>query len=286
MTKPNLVISVGDYHSGSTTALAIPFVLADGQTITPSRYQVWLKTKHDEFVARCKQEAQGHFVTLLIGGDMIDGVAHHGTSQTVGTTADQRDMAVELTRPLWGMADRLYALRGTDAHVGSNGEEDSTVAGAVGAQAGHYWQLDIGGRLIDWAHHCKLGQREWTIDNPLITLAETVEFSALRRKRRVPDLVLRHHVHRGRHVRASGGMQVVTCPCWQLPTSWLRALDPRAWPDIGGVLYHPADNRAEVLRYELPDDPIVRIDETHRINQGAVRGGPRPRASRPPRKTG
>ncbi len=274
MTKPHLVISAGDYHAGGTTALAIPFTTSDGQPISTSRYQRWLKTQHDLFVARCKQEAAGHFVTLLIGGDLVDGVAHHGTTQTVGTEADQRDMAIEILSPLRALADQMRAIPGTDSHTGSNGAEDRVIAKTMGAKLKHHWQIDIGGRLIDWAHHVRLGMREWTIDGPLYTLAESVEFSSLRRRERVPDLVLRHHAHRGRHIIATNGMHVVVCPCWQLPTSWLHALDPRAWPDFGGVLYWPGENRAEVVRYNMPSDPVERItnvDKTRKPQQKSVR---------------
>ncbi len=259
MTKPNLVIAVGDLHAGGTTAIAIPFTLADGQTVNTSPYQDWLKTQFDALVETAKQEAVGHWVTVLEGADRADGVGHHGTTQTVGTRRDQRNMAKAILRDLVSMADRAYALLGTDSHVGSNGEEDQDIADKLDMEARTRWRLNIGGKLINWAHHATLGGREWTIDNPLLTLAQTIEIQSLKRKQPVPDLILRHHVHRGRSIRATNGIRVVTCPCWQFPTSWLLAKDTEAWPDIGGVLYWPEQDRVEVIKYQLPDDPIVQV---------------------------
>src|SRR3990167_11136580 len=127
MPKPNLVIAVGDFHAGGTTAIAIPFPLADGQPVNPSLYQNWLKAQFDALVETSKREAVGHWVTVLEGADRVDGVGHHGTTQTVGTRKNQRDMAKEILRPLVSIADRAYALLGTDSHVGSNGEEDADI---------------------------------------------------------------------------------------------------------------------------------------------------------------
>ena len=259
MTKPNLVIAVGDLHAGGTTAIAIPFTLADGQPVNPSLYQSWLKTQFDALVETAKREAVGHWVTVLEGADRVDGVGHHGTTQTVGTRKNQRDMAKEILRPLISMADRAYALLGTDSHVGSNGEEDADIADKLDIEARTRWRLNIGGKVINWAHHATLGQRPWTIDNPLLVMAESVENICLKKKQPIPNLILRHHVHRGRNIVATNGIRVVTCPCWQLPTSWLLAKDPMAWPDIGGVLYWPEQDRVEVIKYELPEDPIVQV---------------------------
>lgn len=259
MSKPNLVIAVGDLHAGGTTAIAIPFLTADKQLVHPSPYQDWLKSKFDALIERAKQEAVGHWVTVLEGADRVDGVGHHGTTQTVGTRRDQRNMAKEILRPLVSMADRAYALLGTDSHVGSNGEEDQDIADKLDMEARARWRLNIGGKVINWAHQGVLGQREWTLDNPLLTLAQSVEIQSLKRKQPVPDLILRHHVHRGRSIVATNGIRVVTCPCWQFPTSWLLAKYTEAWPDIGGMLYWPEQDRVEIIRYELPDDPIVQV---------------------------
>ena len=155
MTKPNLVVAVGDFHSGGTTAIAIPFLTADKQPVNPSPYQNWLKECWDSLLERAKKEAIGHNVTLLEGADRVDGVGHHGTTQTLGTKKNQRDMAKEILRPMVNLADQAYALLGTDSHVGSNGEEDQDIADKLDMEARSSWRLNIGGWLFDWKHHVR-----------------------------------------------------------------------------------------------------------------------------------
>lgn len=133
MPKPKpvrtaLAVFVGDLHCGGDTGLAFPGFKIPSKQARPysaSTDQQWLYSCWQDFNKQIKSRATGHRLFVGFGGDMIDGVAHHGTTQTSGTYSDQVLMAAELVKPLVSMADDALGITGTAAHVGDVGENDA-----------------------------------------------------------------------------------------------------------------------------------------------------------------
>jgi len=250
---PKLVGIIGDVHAGSKTAASKRMVLDDGDEHVPSLHQEWLLDNFNTLVEQMKREALGHDFVLLLGGDLVDGTQHHGSTQTFGTPQDQINLAVDLLMPLMNIASKAYALRGTDAHVGQSGDLDRAVASKLGIPASNIdfrHLLDFDGALLDWAHHVGAGRRPGTRGNSLKALMSDIYFTCLETKQRVPDLIVRHHVHQYDDVSDHRrGMRAITCPAWQLHTTHTRRLSPHGIPSTGGVMWWPDRMKVQAVEF-------------------------------------
>lgn len=263
MPKPILGVFIADLQSGSKTAVAKPIVLDDGDTYTPSLHQDWLYNCLQSALKRVQIYAKGHDVHMKFGGDMVDGVAHHGSSQTFGTTKDQRALAVDLCMPFVNMAARMDGLRGTDAHTGASGDGDRAVYRELGIPDKniHYRaRQQYGNHILDWAHHTGAGRKPNTRGNGLKALINEVYFQNLECGEPIPSLIVSHHVHLYDDVSDHRkGIRAVNCPGWQLNTAFTRKIGPRGLASIGLLLWWPETMRVLPLLYKPKEDPIERV---------------------------
>lgn len=234
----------------------VPFQDHDGVRYSPSRVQSALLKFWRSVLADVKDHAKGHDLIVCLGGDLVDGVGHHGTTQTIGDVNDQKALAVQLLLPLVSASKMAYALLGTDAHVGPSGQEDASVAKELGIRTAYRWRLDYGGKLLDWAHHTGLGRLPWTRESVLVRLGNKTIIECLERGQRVPDLILRHHVHAYARVHVKG-TDVVTVPGWQAATSYTRKIAPADLLTVGVVLWYPVTGEILPVLRAWPDDPIT-----------------------------
>jgi hypothetical protein len=118
--KPALCVFCGDTHTGSDTGLAPAryWMESKSRYYGLSRTQSWLSKCFGEFILLVNEYRATHEILVFFGGDMVDGVQHHGSIQTIGTRKEQIEMAVEATRPLWSIAEEVFVCYGTAAHVG------------------------------------------------------------------------------------------------------------------------------------------------------------------------
>lgn len=251
--KPYIGVFVGDLHVGGDTALCkpgFPVGSKDKRPYQPSANQQWLFEQWQNFYNTIKQRCKGHLVFVGLGGDLVDGVQHHDTTQTWGNHDDQRAMAIDLLKPLVGLADHAYGLLGTAAHVGDQGDEDAAIYTALHVDYDHRWQLNIGGRVLWWAHHgLPVGTREHTLENGAIAMLRDIEARCYREGIAKPSAIIAHDRHRAFEPVTLRGMSSAVCPCWQLSTHY-----GHKWPfrdvNIGGLIWDTAANKIEVIRYE------------------------------------
>jgi hypothetical protein len=227
----------------------LPWEDDDGVQYRPSKLQQWINSKRDKCLYIIKMHARTHKICLMRGGDSIQG-DNKKSGQFVGTTEQQCWGAIDWNMPFVNLADRNEALIGTEFHVGLNGKSDRFIAKELGARIYNYRRLEVGGRIIDWAHKCQMGNLDWTECNSFLRVAKEMEYRCLRNKQPLPDLMMSHHVHRARCVVAPNGITVATGACWQLPTMNLYQSNPRSvYPDIGMVLYWTRENRIEPITW-------------------------------------
>ena len=258
MGREPVHIFLGDLHAGSKLAPLVPFTDADGVNYAPSKLQAYLLTLWRDCLSDVKSAARGCDVVLHLGGDLVDGVAHHGTTQTVLDHNGQRDLAVELLRPWVNLSAAAYGLLGTDAHVRDNGQDDASVCKELGVPAKGYWRIECEGLLLDWAHHAS-GAR-LRLEASLLRLADNIQREARRREppERVPDLIVRHHVHRYARARFDT-TEAVTVPGWQAQTSFTRRHDPAGLLSVGVVAWWPKRREIRPFVYDHPAEPIVKV---------------------------
>jgi len=223
----------------------------------PQQHQLW-NIFESLFIPELQKYAKGYRLILALGGDLVDGVMERSKFHW-GTRKEQRDDCISLLQGIVSQADALITLKGTEAHAGENGEEDQTVAEALGAQVCDWREMiPIGDRSVDWTHHgINVSQSGWTEENGMLSVARRVEYEALRRGLKKPDVIISHHAHHSPEPIYLKGMWVGVCPCWQLVTPYSAKVASRTNPDIGALFYDPQDNTLKRVTYAIEKDPFT-----------------------------
>lgn len=262
MTRPAVHVFLGDLHAGSKLAPLTALTDADGVNYAPSKVQAVLHGFLVTALAEVKQLARKHDIVLMLGGDLVDGVAHHGTTQTILDHNGQRALAVSLLLPWVNLASRAYGLLGTDAHVGDNGQADTSVCKELGVPAQHHWRLESAGRVLDWAHH--IAGNRYALEGAAVNLVRRVRKAYLNRGERAPDLMVRHHVHLYMRTHAEG-TDIATAPGWQAQTSFTYRHDPTSLLTVGMILWWPGRNEIKPLLWDFPAEPVQKVSLARQV---------------------
>jgi hypothetical protein len=242
---------VSDTHIGGNTALSLHewncdtgLINTDG-TPMMQKYQA---TIAQDWIYECWLDYWAHVKTLagkknrivvIHLGDVIDG-DHRNNNQAMPNISDQKNMAVEILKPVSNMADSFYVFRGTQWHTGAIAGDETMVAQELGATS--LWEaiVDVDGVLMDCAHHGRAGSRLW------YSLAGGIAIDAISDAvtdvpaRQIPRYVFRGHMHR---IDDSGekipGTRALTLPSWQLKTEFGHQVGAGRRTDIGGVIVLP-----------------------------------------------
>lgn len=252
-----LVVVLGDIHACGTTAAMVPWKGKDGEYHPLSKAQKWILKKRDEFFEVIQKERVGKKVALFLGGDMIQGT-NKKECQYVGTVLEQVENCLLWLEPFTNISNRIEAVTGTEFHTGDNGDSDHYIAHRLGAKIENYRRLEIGGRVIDWTHHTRMGTYDTLCETSgMLTEASKMEYRCFKNGEALPHLILSHHVHRSRVVVADNGITVAVAPCWQLPTRLDFNKSPRhAYHDIGGLLYFTKENRLQKVCWTPSMPPV------------------------------
>lgn len=262
MSERTVVLGVcSDIHAGSTLGMCPRegVHLDDGGSYTPSPEQIWLADHwdaawlHVEQVAERASKSGPVDFGLVVNGDATDG-NHHGTVQILsGAEGAHIKCATECLRtPLKLNPKWVWVVRGTEAHVGKSGglEEGMAVAmsreGApiqrdvnTGSWSSWYVMLDINGKLLDFAHHGRMGQRAHTRAGYAKHYAHDIWTERKLRGERAPDLAVRSHFHTyedtGPRHPTRPTTRLVQMPAWQLKTAFGWRVAVESLSDIGLV---------------------------------------------------
>lgn len=245
---------VSDIHAGSTVALCPDEIaLDDGGSYRASLAQRWLWQCWRDYWERVEAVRAAHpgaSLYQVFNGDAVDG-NHHGTTQILsGNPVAQAAVVNAAMRvPLSLSPDRLFFIRGTEAHVGASGNAEERIAdglrrdkrpveGDPETGTASWWHLraEIEGVRLDIAHHGRTGQREHTRASAAVLHAHDVFLSHAKRKEPAPDLCLRAHYHRFNDSYDACPTRVVTTGAWQLKTSYVHKVAADTMADIGGVI--------------------------------------------------
>ena len=256
--RRDILAVIADTHICSTVGLCPPRVnLDDGGTYQPSRGQQWLGQCWGDYwqeVMRHKPSGGGRRWCVHLG-DVVEG-DHHGTTQIVtANPRTQLEMAVEIMEPVRQWADRLFCVRGTEAHSGPSASTEEVIADDLGCErdellgTASWWHLplEISGVTFDFAHHPpSMPGREWTRGNAAMTLASVVIAEYARTGDPPPQFALRGHAHLFADSGETYQTRGVLCPAWQLATGYGNRRRPGQLAHIGGLLFVVEDGRAHM----------------------------------------
>jgi hypothetical protein len=263
-----VVIAVtSDQHCGSTVALCPPRIeLDDGGAYEASKAQRWLWQNWLAFwkqveKVRAREKAK---LYQVFNGDMTDG-NHHGTTQILSGNSSVQGMVVNecMKIPLGLDPDRMWFIRGTEAHVGKSAEGEEKIADGLrrnknpivgdrdsGTSSHWHARLEIDGVRLDFAHHGRMGQRPWTKINVVANLAAEIFYEHSARGEPYPHLAVRSHHHRFADTGSAHPTRVIQTPAWQLHTAFIHRIAPDSLADVGGVIIVIKDGRYTV-------DPVL-----------------------------
>ena len=295
---PRSLVVIGDTHAGDYFGLfpvgaRLTLEEGSGYEPTPLQRKMWAHWRQfcDDWIPWA---TKGEPFILAHIGDALDGVHHGSVTQFTHNLKDQRRVAEALLAPLVARAAVYYHIRGTEAHVGKSGQEEETLAEALGAKPDstrHFarWELwlELAGHLGHLTHH--IGTTSSSAYESTAVYKELVEsfVEAGRWGDRPPQFIVRGHRHRHFETRIHGehgsALAIVT-PGWQLKTPYTYRIAGarQAQPQLGGIVVRAGDNilyaDSKVWRIERPRTEVFRRAPSSRRRCGSSRC-PRPPAT-------
>ena len=248
-----LLVVVSDLHINSTSGLCTPsFKLDNGVSYSASEQQRWLYQEWNKFWFQvgmlAHENDQESNVVTVINGDLVD-LNRYSPNELVSLNrADVVRMATETLEPLIENSHKIVIIRGTEAHVGNQGELEELVARSMPKEKiikdnntglRSFWrlQLEIEEVLFDFAHVGQIGGRTWTRNNPLNGLASEIALNCLKYELPMPKYVIRSHFHQYAESSFDFPIKVIQTPCWQLNNSYVYKIGIATPPSIGALVF-------------------------------------------------
>ena len=277
MSRTVVLAIASDVHAGSTVALCPPRIaLDDGGAYEASKAQRWLWQSWESFWERVKEVRAEHKADLytVFNGDLVEG-DHHGTTQILSgnPNAQAAVLNAAMAIPLAMKPERIFVVRGTEAHVGKSGSAEERIADGLrrdkrpvegdpetGTASWWHWRGEIHNTLIDVAHHGRTGQREHTRASAAALHAHDIFLAHAKNGERHPDLCLRAHYHKFNDSHDACPTRVVTSGAWQLATAHVHKVVADSVADIGGVIVVITERgyHVEKVQYKASRGPIWR----------------------------
>lgn len=234
-----LLAVVSDLHVGGSTSICpkkIP--LEDGGEYVPAPIQNWMRDRWTDFWNLVSPyKTRGWNVVVVVAGEAIEN-AHHRTPQLAAQSPETMvDAALNLLARPRNLAHEMLFVRGTEAHSGLGGHIDVQVARelggkidtATGTRAAYQWVIDIGGVIVDIAHHVGGGIHPARLELQKVVM----DYDA--RRQPAPDLIVRGHIHRPEIQWLNNRCSVVT-PAWQGKTAYAHKITRNLSGSVGGLL--------------------------------------------------
>lgn len=268
--RPVVIAVVSDLHCGSTVALCPPSIrLDDGGEYVASKAQLWVWRNWLDFWQKVDTQRTSKRADLyiVVNGDATEGSHHHTTQILSGNPTAQAAVVDACLRvPLALKPDRIWFIRGTEAHVGPSGAYEERIANGlkkdgypvvVSEGTASHWhaKLDVQGVRFDFAHHGRVGTRPWTKPNVTANLAAEIFMDHARHGIPHPHLAVRSHMHQLVDTYDMHPVRVIQTPAWQLATSFIHRIAPGKLADVGGIIATVDDGQLSVEKLIYHPDP-------------------------------
>ncbi len=168
-------------------------------------------------------------VYVVVDGDAVCVNGHDPAGLISINEATARTLTVAALKPLTDIADRVFIVRGTEAHAGPHCSSEESIAEKIGAEpdteAGtvSWWWLPlrVNGALLDIAHHPRVrGFLPWTQQAAASRESAFIASKRAGQGREVPAVAFRGHVHYAADSGTISVPRVLFCPAWQLTTAF------------------------------------------------------------------
>lgn len=256
MKKPRPVVLavVSDLHAGSSVALCPEVVpLDDGGEYRASKPQAWLWSCWLDYWQRVRavRSEYGADLYVIFNGDLVDG-DHHNTSQLLSRNPNAQASVLNsaMRVALDEKPDRLFIVRGTEAHVGHSASAEERIADGLrrdkrpiqgdpetGTASWWHLRMEVQGIRLDVTHHGRTGMREHTRGSAAVLHAHDILLAHVKDGHAPPHLCLRGHYHKFNDSHdAAKVTRVITTGAWQLKTGYVHKVAADSLADIGGLI--------------------------------------------------
>lgn len=266
MTKSTLVVLIGDTHIGSMSSPwpSVPTPIGNLQRVVQGN-EVQEAMFHClmEFIANAQLAAESDTVDKVITvmmGDMIEMDAKKRTDALMSTSlVHLATFSADMLQSLAELSDKVFVLRGTEAHTGTDGQADQALAmvlherlgdrvvkdAAGGDYAWRHLKLNIDGVRCDFAHHpIGGGMRPWTRRNGINALVASEAMYALENGEVQPDVIIRGHRHFADTTSLYARPFGIQTPTFQWGNEYSDRLGLyNGHPSIGGGLLYCQDGK-------------------------------------------
>jgi len=240
----------GDLHVNSLVGLCPPVFRRERGSAhlqSPAQKASWECWVKDWAHVRTMKEQTGAKVYAVFPGDMVDVNVRNKAGLITHKESDILQAAVDVLAPAREVADKLFIVRGTAAHTGLQGWMEDQIGTLIGAEEDSetysraWWNLPllVEGVLFDVGHHPHTyGMRPWTKQSALARESAIILHEAATKGFRIPDVVVRAHVHYYGDSGDGTRPRVFFAPPWQWTTSFGFRLGVGADVEpVGGLLF-------------------------------------------------
>lgn len=263
------IIYFSDLHINSTVALAHPIVVNDegGEHRFSEEQRKLFHAFSDVLEKMSERKRSDRPMYAVLNGDLVENnkrptfqVITHNPTKIV-------NHAIKVLEPVFSIADYVFVVRGTEAHVGESANLEEMIAQnfdntVPSKYANSWWHLrsDFGGAKFDIAHHATMGRLPWTEKNAANKIASIVRSRYAEMKEKEPNIAVRSHVHRYSDSGDNfGSLKAFTTPCWSLFTSYsYRISFENVPPDIGSIFMSVEEGQVQdqLWKYEFERDEV------------------------------
>jgi hypothetical protein len=179
---------------------------------------------------------------LVFNGDLIQAVRPPWGGLLIAPNCDdQAKCAVELLKPIVQRTKETYFNSGTNYHNIDVGDYEQQIAEALGAEYGDHWDLEVEGKVLNFAH----GHMGGFVYRGGMIERETFFGALASEMGQVPkaDCIVRSHIHFYIEYRSDNRVGYFT-PGWQLPDAYqsTRAASYyKSMPCLGAFLLEITD---------------------------------------------
>lgn len=251
-----------DTHPGSTMGLCPPeFERAKNLgTYYANSFQLFSWSKWMEYwdeVERLKKVYPNATVYSISNGDAADDNSHETWERVSHNPYDIKKISVKVYERSKEIADHLFFIQGTSAHVGQLGYLEMFLAEELGAEPDYqensmvwsYLRADMGGALVEAYHHPQTVGRMPHTENSAASRQSMIVFNRCHEcGDEVPDLCFYSHVHYFADSGIAKKPRVIYTPSWQLPYDYIHRIGKGQFPPaIGGIIALVGEERPRVI---------------------------------------
>jgi hypothetical protein len=237
-----------DPHPNHKLGLNPPNVLLDeGDSWAACSIQRMLHATWMDILETVAKEKRGETIGIM-NGDYADIDDKQRTNQIISRNEDDiRRMAIEVIEPMSDLCNKMYFVRGTEAHAGKSAHMENTIAAnfdnaviCPDTKQPSWWYLplEVDGVKFDITHHPKggAGGRPFNSQTVVDRLAADTIFDYANNGERPPDFVIRSHLHHYLDSKDAFVTRAIITPPLSLLTAYGRRIGITREASVGAIM--------------------------------------------------